>query len=332
MNSPRVTVAVLNYHGRTHLPGCLAHLTVQDFTEWELVLVDNSPEDDLINELEASEPLQTWLSNGTAKVIRNEKNLGFAKGVNQAINTARGEYILLLNQDVFMEPGYMSELVSVLDKNEMIASVTGKLLRMNTEGGTDIIDSTGHKFYDDRIVINRGKDEPDKGQFNFAGEVFGVSAAAAMYRISALKEVAYDGEVFDEDFFAYLEDIDMDFRLRRAGYIAGYTPDAAGRHALAGSGGRKSFAIRFKAHTNRYKVIWKHDSFTMLMGDYVAMTRQEVLQFFRTLITSPLLLLSFLIFPFKLPRILRRRFHLNRIAKITFRRIYIEWVVKDRLK
>lgn len=307
-------------------------MAAQDFTEWELVLVDNSPKDGLINELESSELLQGWLSNDKAKVIRNDRNLGFAKGVNQAINTARGEYILLLNQDVFMEPGYMSELVSRLDKNELMASVTGKLLRLNTEGGTGVIDSTGHEFYDDRIVINRGKDEPDKGQYDFAGEVFGLSAAAAMYRLRALKEVAYEGEVFDEDFFAYLEDIDMDFRLRRAGYIAGYTPDVAARHALAGSGGRKSFAIRFKAHTNRYKVIWKHDSFTLLIGDYVAMTRQEVLQFFRTLVTSPLLLLSFFIFPFKLPRILKRRTHLNRISKITFRQIYIEWVARNRLK
>jgi len=332
VNSPRVTVVVLNYHGRIHLPGCLTHLAAQDFTEWELVLVDNSPEDNLINELETSEPLRTWLSNDKAKIIRNEKNLGFAKGVNQAINTAQGEYVLLLNQDAFMEPGYMSELVSVLDKNKLIASVTGKLLRMITRGGTDVIDSTGHEFYDDRIVINRGKDEPDKGQFNFAGEVFGVSAAAAMYRLSALKEVAYEGEVFDEDFFAYLEDIDMDFRLRRAGYIAAYTPDAVARHALAGSGGRKSFAIRFKAHTNRYKVIWKHDSLLLLLRDLNAVFRQEFFQFFRTLVTSPLLLLSFLIFPFKLPRILKRRAHLNRISKTPFSRIYTDWVRRDRLK
>ena len=332
MNSPRVTIAVLNYHGRTHLQGCLTHLAAQDFTEWELVLVDNSPEDHLINELKTSEPLRTWLSNDKAKIIRNEKNLGFAKGVNQAINTARGEYILLLNQDVFMEPGYIRELVSVLDKNELIASVTGKLLRMITRGGTDVIDSTGHEIFNDRITINRGKDELDKGQYDFAGEVFGLSAAAAMYRLPALKEVAYEGEVFDEDFFAYLEDIDMDFRLRRAGYIAGYTPEAVARHALAGSGGRKSFAIRFKAHTNRYKVIWKHDSCMLLLRDLNTVFRQEFFQFFRTLVTSPMLLLSFFIFPFKLPRILKRRTHLNRIAKTPFSQIYTDWFRRGRLK
>ncbi len=332
MSSPSVTVAVLNYFGRSHLPECLRNLSIQNFTGWELILIDNSPRDGLINEIKTTEPLNAWLNDGKARIIQNGRNLGFAAGVNQAVEAARGKFILLLNQDVFMDPNYIAELAAVLESNKKAASVTGKLLRMNAGGETDVIDSTGHEFYVDRVVVNRGKDQEDKGQYDDEGEVFGVSAAAAMYRMPALKEVAFEGEVFDEDFFAYLEDIDMDFRLRRAGYIAWYTPKATAMHALAGSGGRKSFAIRFKAHTNRYKIIWKHDSFALIMRDFLPLLRQELMQFFRTLFTSPVLLFSFLLCPFKLPGLLKRRAHINRISKAPFSSIYKEWLKRGRLR
>jgi len=337
MNNPRATVAIFNFHGQGQLERCLSDLASQEFMNWGLALIDNSPDDGLIQTLKQTEHLNSWLAKGKAKIITNEHNLGFARAANQAISVAQGEFILLLNQDVFMEPGYIAALVAVMDADPEIASVTGKLLRPHSPGKPDIIDSTGHRFYDDRIVVNRGKNEEDNGQYEVEGEVFGVSAAAAMYRLSALREIAFveesasDGEIFDEDFFAYLEDIDIDFRLRRAGYKAWYTPSAVAHHALAGSGGRRSFAIRFRAHTNRYKIILKHDSFPLLMRDFIPLVRQEILQFFRTLFTSPLLLGSFFILPFKLPRLCRQRRFIDRAAKVQFSQIYGRWISKGRL-
>jgi GT2 family glycosyltransferase len=331
VSNPKVTIGIFNFHGRNQLESCLNHLAGQDFPDWELVLIDNSPHDGLLQELKAKEPLNGWLQQGRAKLIVNDRNVGFAKAANRVISDAQGEYILLLNQDVFMEPSYIGTLVGILDGDQQVASVTGKLLKVKSTDGPDIIDTTGHELYDDRVVINRGKDEEDKGQYENEEEVFGVSAAAAMYRLSALKEIAYEGEVFDEDFFAYLEDIDIDFRLRRAGYKAWYTPKAVARHALAGSGGRRSFSIRFRAHTNRYKVIWKNDSFPLLMRDFLPLFRQEALQFFRTLFTSPLLLCSFFILPFKIPRIYHHKRFINQTAKVSFDDIYYKWGKKERI-
>jgi GT2 family glycosyltransferase len=330
MNIPRVTVAIFNFHGKGQLDKCLAALASQDFAGWELILIDNSPDDGLLQTLKPTQPLSFWLEEGKAKLVTNNRNAGFARAANHAIFLAQGEFILLLNQDVFMEPGYIGALVAAMDADAQVASVTGKLLRPHIPGKPDVIDSAGHQFYDDRVVVNRGKDEEDKGQYG-EGEVFGVSAAAAMYRLSALREIVFDGEIFDEDFFAYLEDIDIDFRLRRAGYKAWYTPSAVARHALAGSGGRRSFAIRFKAHTNRYKVIMKNDSFPLLMRDFLPMLRQETLQFLRTLFTSPLLFGSFFILPFKLPRLCRQRGFIRKSSKVPFGEIYNKWITHNRL-
>ena len=331
MNNPRVTVAIFNFHGQGQLEQCLTALAAQEFMEWELVLIDNSPGDCLISGLQLMHPLSTWLDEGKARLVTNNRNVGFARAANHAIFKSQGEFILLLNQDVFMEPGYIGALVAAMDAKPQVASVTGKLLRPHIDGRPDIIDSTGHLFYDDRVVVNRGKDEEDMGQY-VEGEVFGVSAAAAVYRLSALREIAFDGEIFDEDFFAYLEDIDIDFRLRRAGYKAWYTPRAVARHALAGSGGRRSFAIRFRAHTNRYKVIIKNDSFLFLVRDFFPLLRQEILQFIRTLFSSPLLLGSFFLLPFKLPRLCRQRRFIHQTAKIRLASVYSRWLTRDRLK
>ncbi len=329
MNPPRVTVIILNYHGDAQLPRCIEHLARQDFTDYELVLIDNNPPDGAVSEVLESPPISEWLASGKARAISNPHNIGFAAGVNQGIRVAKGEYILTLNQDAYLDANYISTLASLLDADARIASVTGKLLREDA-GGNRVIDSTGHEFYDDRVVINRGKGERDAGQYD-EGEVFGVSAAAAMYRLSAIRQVEFEGQVFDEDFFAYLEDIDMDFRLRRAGYIAWYTPRASARHDLAGSGGRRGFGIRFRAHPNRDKIRIVHDSISLQFHDFAPMFRQEMWQFIRTLFTSPLLLLAHFALLWKWPRLLRKRRFVEKTAKVSFTEIYRQWVRKNRL-
>ncbi|MFH1514842.1 MAG: glycosyltransferase family 2 protein, partial [bacterium] len=127
-----------------------------------------------------------------------------------------------------------------------------------------------------------------------------------LYSKKALETVSVGNEFFDNDFFSYLEDIDLDYRLLFRGFESRYVPDAIAKHAGGGSGGRKSFLIRFKAHTNRYLVWIKNEERSGLMKDFFPIALQECLQLVRTLFTSPLLLLSWFYFPTKAIRVAKK--------------------------
>ena len=105
-----------------------------------------------------------------------------------------------------------------------------------------------------------------------------------------------NGWIWDERFFAYLEDVDLDYRFRIAGYGAGYTPVAVALHQPHGSGGRATLGIRFRAHMNRYRVLAKHETLATLAPDLGPILVQEGYQFVRTTLTNPLLHLSALPF------------------------------------
>ncbi len=95
---------------------------------------------------------------------------------------------------------------------------------------TDVIDSSGLQIFKSRRVINRGEGEKDRGQYDRIEEVFGISGACVLYRTAALKEVMIRNEYFDQDFFAYKEDIDLAWRLRLHGWSCWYYPEAVCYH------------------------------------------------------------------------------------------------------
>src|SRR5690606_29109153 len=92
--------------------------------------------------------------------------------------------------------------------------------------GRRVLDTTGHVAFRTRLFRNRGEGQPDDGAYDRPDEVFGVSGALALYRLAALDDVALDGQVYDEDLFAYWEDVDLDWRLQLRGWQAWYEPGA----------------------------------------------------------------------------------------------------------
>jgi GT2 family glycosyltransferase len=109
-----------------------------------------------------------------------------------------------------LKPEFLERIVGALEARPDAASATGKLLRL--DGKT--LDSTGIVMLRSQRHLDRGADEPDRGQFDKPEDVFGPSGAAALYRWKALQDVAIDGQFFDEDFFAYREDADLAWRCR----------------------------------------------------------------------------------------------------------------------
>ncbi len=223
----RVSVNLVTWNGKKYLPYCLDSIAKQAFRDFSLFILDNGSTDGTVEYLKNS-----LLPVGNCRLEFNEENVGFAAGHNQALRATEGDYVLMLNQDIILEPNFLEEIIKFLDSHSEVAAVTGKLLHWDfpNDQKTDLIDSAGIKIFKNHRGIELGAGEMDDKKWDEAREVFGVSGAAPVYRRRALNEVAINGEFFDEDFFSYKEDVDLAYRLRLAGFKAWFLPSARAYH------------------------------------------------------------------------------------------------------
>lgn len=196
----------------------------------------------------------------SVRLIANRRNLGFAVANNRAIGAANGEFILILNNDAVLASDYVRLLVETLQADPRRGSATGKLLRPARPGAPQLIDSTGHIMYRNIWSTNRGEEEPDGPNLDRPDEVFGVCAAAALYRRAMLDDAMVDGEVYDSSFHAYEEDIDLDWRARLRGWTSWYEPRAVAVHERGGSGSWYSTRTQRHIFKNRILMIVKNDA------------------------------------------------------------------------
>jgi GT2 family glycosyltransferase len=206
-----VTVCLLTWNGEKYLPAFLNSLLEQTFKSWELLVLDNASADKSVSIINEYYP--------PAKIIRQKQNIGFAKGNNLLIKWSKSDYVLVVNQDIVLEKNYIQTLVDFLEKHPQAGSSAGQLFYWDFDNYifTDQVDSFGLKIDKRRSVTDWQQGQP--GVQVETQEVFGLSGAAVMYRRKALESVKYriadeDYEYFDEDFFAYKEDIDLAWRLR----------------------------------------------------------------------------------------------------------------------
>jgi GT2 family glycosyltransferase len=160
-----------------------------------------------------------------------------------------------------------------------------------------VIDSAGHVLYRNRAALNRGENEPDHGQYDAAGEVFGVCAAAALYRRAMLEDVRIgEGEYFDSRFFAYLEDVDLDWRARLRGWKAYYVPGAIALHERGHKGKRRTKHAAVLRHSlkNRYLMVLRNDRWIDLVRDLPAIAAMEALRLVDYALTHPSALRGYL--------------------------------------
>jgi len=219
-----VSVTIVTWNSAAHLRECLASVERQDYPEIEIVIVDNASGDDTREILREA--------GARCRVIYKQENTGFAAGQNEAMRAARGQWILCLNPDVILRPDFVSKLLSATRKHPQAGAVCGKLLRWDAAGSgqTDIIDSTGIYFTRNMRHLDRGAEEPDRGQYDREQYVFGGSGAAVMFSRGFIEAVSVEGQFFDEDFFAYREDADLCWRAQVMGQKYLYTPEAVAWH------------------------------------------------------------------------------------------------------
>jgi len=221
--SVKVSINILLYNGQKYLPEVLAAVKNQTYQDLEVLIIDNASSDD-----------------GAAWVVKNypqfrlerqEKNLGFCAGHNLGIKLSTGEYVLCLNQDIILEPDFVARLVEFMDAHPRVGAATGRLNRWDFERQqkTQEIDSLGLRIFKNGRVEDWGQWE---GTIipTAPVEIFGVSGAAPLYRRAALEDIKFQDQYFDEDFFAYKEDVDLACRLRWRGWQAYLVPPAVGYH------------------------------------------------------------------------------------------------------
>ncbi len=223
---PRVQVQIVTWNNRKDIGAALESVFSQSYRDLSVVLIDNASEDGTLD------ILKTYGRDIT--VLSNRKNLGFARGQNQAYTFALQsrvptDYILVMNPDGSLTPNFLETLVQFAESHPDGASFMGKVLRESGEGAA-VIDTTGISMTKSFRSHDRGAGQADHGQFNETEHIFGASGAFAFYRVSSLKTVAATGAMYDEDFFMYKEDVDLAWRLERAGFCSYYVPTAIAFH------------------------------------------------------------------------------------------------------
>jgi GT2 family glycosyltransferase len=219
-NVSRVSAIVLNWNGKHFLRECLDSLRSQAFQDFETILVDNGSADGSVEYVRRQFP--------EVHVIALSYNAGFAGGNNVGVRASTGQYVALLNNDTKAHPQWLESLRRTLDAHAEVGFCASKILLYNQP---DIIDSAGDLFYTCGVGEKRGRSERDDDRFAEPAPVFGACAAAALYRRSMLEDIG----LFDEDFFAYAEDVDLSFRAQLAGYKCLYVPKAVVYHHLQGT-------------------------------------------------------------------------------------------------
>jgi GT2 family glycosyltransferase len=299
----RVSVIVVSWNSREFLSGCLASVEAQTYGDHETIVVDNASKDGSADLVERSFP--------RAVLIRNGVNAGFCAANNAALKRATGVFILCLNPDAVLERDFLERALPAFAADRAVGMVAGMVHRF--DGRT--IDSAGQDLTRARRIKDRGYGETDTGRYAESREVFSVCGAVALYRRSMIDAISEDGDLFDETFFSFGEDMDVGWRARRAGWKALYVPSAGARHYRGGSQsagtplfGRISQMARrppeIRAHIvkNRYLMILKNDTPWAFVRDLPFIAAWEAVQW------------GFLIFaaPSTLPHLWRMRGALGR--------------------
>jgi GT2 family glycosyltransferase len=291
-----VSVVIVNWNSAGYLTGCLQSVLDQSRPPAEVVVIDNASAD--ASPADGRSVVHVHPNGGTVRWVMNRENVGFSRAANQGIAQSSGDWVLLLNPDVVLSVDYLDRLLAAVRERTAVGLATGKILRFDHR----TIDTTGQFLRASRRIRERGYGEADTGQYDQPGEIFSVCGAVAFYRRAMLEAVAYEGEVFDEDFFAFYEDADLGWRAQLRGWRGWYEPGAVAYHARGGTNPlghgpwgrwqmpRRPLKIQFHILANRYLMVAKNERAGGLIARAPALLWAELVDWGYVLLVQPRLL------------------------------------------
>ena len=216
----KASVIIVNWNGKQYLEQCLPSVLNQTYPHFEVILVDNGSTDGSVELVEHRFP--------NVIVVRNAENKGFAAGNNDGIRTASGKYIATINNDAVAAPNWLEELINSIKHDDSMGMAASKMLFYDWP---EVINSTGISLDRAAIAWDRLGGQPSDRSEVTPVEIFGPCAGAALYKRAMIEDIG----LFDEDFFMYLEDVDLAWRGRLRGWRCIYVPTAEVRHIHSAS-------------------------------------------------------------------------------------------------
>ena len=235
-----VSVIIPNFNGMAYLDGVLSGLECQTVRNFEVILVDNGSSDGSCAFVASSYP---WVH-----MIELPENFGFCKAVNEGIKASRAPYVLLLNNDIEVTPDFIEEMLAAIRRHKKAFSCAA---RKNQLHERERLDDAGNYYCALGWAYARGKGK-DIHTCEKEEKIFASCAGAAIYRRKIFEKIGY----FDEEHFAYLEDMDVGYRARINGYENWYAPKAMVYHVGSGTSGSRynHFKTRYSSRNNVYLI------------------------------------------------------------------------------
>jgi len=305
-----ISVVIPNYNGVSHLKVCFESLRNQTYRDFKVCLVDNNSSDNSIIFTKENFP--------EVEILSLDSNTGFAKAVNvgikHSLSNLNYNYILLLNNDIECRTNFIKELLNGF-KSEEIGSVACKMLDYYNR---DMIDNAGDFIKSKGSPYARGFTERDNGQYDKEEFIWGACAGAAIYNKDVFETVGF----FDEDFFAYYEDVDFNFRMQLLGYKCYYNPKAVCYHKRGGTVRntiglqtmlceKNLIAVRLKNYPINILLKWMPFFVIVRIKRYFDFIRHESLIIFWNAVKGYLQGLT------EIPKSLRKRRKIQRQRKVT---------------
>lgn len=245
----KLAIAILNWNGLAHLQTFLPSV-VEHSNEYPIFLIDNASTDGSVE----------WLKQAYPSIIPivHEQNEGFCKGYNDGLSQIDSTYFVLLNSDVEVTEGWLDPILKILDNDASVAAVQPKILSYSEKhlfeyagAGGGQIDFLGYPFCRGRIFDTL---EEDKGQYDDITEIFWASGACFFVRTDLFRVMGG----FDENFFAHMEEIDLCWRLKNAGYKIMYCGQSTVYHLGGGTLHKSNSMKTFLNYRNGLLLLYKN--------------------------------------------------------------------------
>jgi GT2 family glycosyltransferase len=292
---PRLAIQVIPYKSSGHIAPLLESLHAQTFRDFDVWFYDNSE-----NAGEAEKTRAMVEASGIPHHFHiGEKNIGFDGGHQAMYDMHTAPLVMLLNDDAYLDPGYLEAAVRRIESDARIGSVTGLVYRWSKEADR-IIDTAGLEYRCLGKIVDRFAGE-SAGRMGEAiavpSEVYGVSGAIGIYRRSAIEKT---GWLFDPSWFMYKEDADLAIRLRKSGFVAWFEPaaiayhrrglkeDRAGIFARLANERKRNPKLRAYSYANQWRMYRAHFRLSLGAHDIAATVIGEVLRSAMVFLASPI--------------------------------------------